>query len=222
LLKPTVPVTISGGWFDQNSTPTVHVSGYGVTIADVNVISTGTISANFNITGDATAGNHSVTVISHGITSNGVNFFVQAPTTFAPISLSPANLGCASTAGGYGGQVLYGVLDQNGQTMAAAGYTPQEHFTVNGVPAFSGFKSFATPPTTDSSGRFLDIPVGTCFEPAPSSNLCVDVVQTFNIVVGTVTYTIPTMTTRRDCVQGIRVTVTNGSVSLSSSLGTVN
>src|SRR2546423_7553572 len=106
--------------------------------------------------------------------------------------------------------------------MAAAGYTPQEHFTVNGNSAFAGFRSFATPPTTDSNGRFLDIPVGTCFDPAPSANVCVDVVQTFNIAVDSVTYSIGTVTTRRDCVQGIRVIVANGGGAQSASLGTVN
>jgi hypothetical protein len=217
----TVSVAIFGAGFSECGSNSISISGSGVSAADVSFISTGVLSANFQIQSDASAGNHSVTVYSGGLPSNSVNFFVQAPSSFVPISLSNANLGCEGTDVGYGGQVLYRVLDQNGQNMSAAGYTPQEHFTVNGTDRFPGFLSFATPRTTDSDGRFLDTPVGSCFA-APSFNGCADIVQTFNIVVGTVTYTIPTVTTRRDCVQGIRVIVTNGGSSVAASLGTVN
>jgi len=84
----TVPVTIFGGWFDPNATPTIHVSGSGVTVSNTNLISTGVISANFNIASDAASGNHSVTLTSHGITSNGVYFYVQIPTSLRRDSLS--------------------------------------------------------------------------------------------------------------------------------------
>lgn len=50
-------------------------------------------------------------------------------------------------------------------------------------------------PTTDANGRFLDAPIGTCAgPPSPAFNLCVDVVQTFNILVGSITFPVPTVT----------------------------
>ena len=65
LVGTTVPVTIFGGGFDQSSTPSVQISGSRVTASDINLVSTGAISANFNITSDAASGNHSVTVTSY-------------------------------------------------------------------------------------------------------------------------------------------------------------
>jgi len=153
---------------------------------------------------------------------------VQVPTFFNGTSADPLiSPNCDPLYIGGGADMHYQVADQNGVAIALSGMTPQEHFTVNGTPAFSGFRGFATPPTTDSSGRFNDNPVGTCFKNSPplTTNPCVDVVQTFNIVMpsGT-TFPISTTTTRRDCAKGIRIQVSNPAPGASKTFsnGTVN
>jgi hypothetical protein len=79
--------------------------------------------------------------------------------------------------------------------------------TINGIPYSPGFDPFAIPPTTDALERFADNSVGACSDPAPSTELCVDVVQPFDLVVGPYVYPILTMATRRDCVQVLLVSV---------------
>ena len=223
LIGQPVDVVIKGSGFGT-FTPTVS-AGSGITVSNIQLINGGEVRARFTIASNAPAGNHAVSVTtSFGQTTTiPGNFFVQIPSEFIPLNLATANLGCPPNFGGFGAQVTYQVADQAGQPINFGGLTPQEHFTRNGQPAFSGFKAFADPPTTDANGRFLDTPIGTCAgSPPPSFNLCVDVVQTFNIVVGSITFSIPTVTTRRDCMQGIRVVVTTGTVNRTSTLGTVN
>lgn len=211
LIGATTSVTISGKGF--GTSPTVN-AGSGITVT-INGSPTNTqINSSFAVASSAPSGNHSVTVTAGGQTSGRVNFYVQVPSTFNALSVTSTNLGCATGTAGTGAQVQYQALDQAspGTAINVSGMTPQEHFTVNGTEAFAGFRAFATPPNTDGAGKFLDIPVGTCFgPPVPSFNACVDVIQTFNIVAGTATFPISTTTTRRDCVQGIRVQVSPGS-----------
>ena len=106
-----------------------------------------------------------------------------------------------------------------------SGMTPEEHFTVNGVAAFNGFKSFATPPTTSASGTFIDVPVGTCFTTTVQTpNPCVNVVQSFELVNGGNTFSIVTTTGRRDCALGNNLTTTGNPTGKNNSYsqGTVN
>jgi len=217
----TTTVTIAGRGFRS---PVSASAGSGITASNVTVNSSTSITADFAVAANATGGNRAVTVTCNNKTSNNdKTFFVQIPSEFIPLNLATANLGCPTGAAGFGAEVTYQVADQAGQAITVSGMTPQERFTVNGTLAFNDFRAFATPQTTDANGTFLDTPVGTCAGPPPPSfNFCVDVVQTFNIVVGSTTFTIPTTTTRRDCMQGIRVVVTTGTVSRTSSLGTVN
>jgi len=132
---------------------------------------------------------------------------------------------CTLNSAGAGAIPHYQVLDQTGSSMTVGGMTPQEDVSRDGVDWGRGFLSFATPPQTNPDGTFDDNPVGTCFgPPIPSQNLCVSVVQTFNIVYNNITYPIFTVMTRRDCVKGIRGNISgnpagdNGSFSF----GTVN
>jgi hypothetical protein len=217
----TTSVTITGRGF---RTPVSANAGSGITVSNATVNSTTSITADFAVAANATGGNRAVTVTCRSRTSNNdKTFFVQIPSEFIPVNLATANLGCATGAAGFGAEVSYQVADQSAQAITVSGMTPQERFTVNGTLAFPDFRAFATPPTTDANGKFLDTPIGTCAGPPPPSfNFCVDVVQTFNIVVGSTTFSIPTVTTRRDCMQGMRVVVTTGAVSRTSSLGTVN
>jgi hypothetical protein len=154
----------------------------------------------------------------------------QIPAAFSPLSAEKSGESCASGTSGYQANADYQVVDQNGLPISMSGMTPLEHFTVNGNEAFAGFRSFATPPTTDAGGNLHDIPVGTCFgPPVPPGNPCLDVVQTFQIVVpganGGLPYPIKTVTTRRDCSLGISIQVVPGAANAAQttfSLGTVN
>jgi hypothetical protein len=151
---------------------------------------------------------------------------VQVPTFFLGTTADPLiSPNCGPNEIGGGAAVHYQVADQFGLPMAVSGMTPQEHFTVNGS-GNPGFSAFATPPTTDASGMFTDTPVGTCFNNKPplTTNPCVDVVQTFNIVKSGITYPVSTTTTRRDCAKGIRIQVSNPAPGTSNifSNGTVN
>jgi IPT/TIG domain len=216
LIGAATSVTISGNGF--GSGPTVN-AGTGISPA-LNSVTNTSISVTFHVDSNAPSGNHSVTVTAGGQTSGSVNFYVQVPSTFNALSVTSTDLGCEPGTAGVGAKVQYQVLDQANSAINVAGLTPQEHFTVNGTPAFPGFRPFATPQDTDATGKFLDIPIGTCFgPPIPPSNVCVDVVQTFNVMVGSVASPISTTTTRRDCVQGIRVAVSPGST---TTIGTVN
>lgn len=145
---------------------------------------------------------------------------VQVPSYFTPTGFSaPIISGCPSGNDGYFAEVYYQVTDQNKDAIHLAGMTPQEHFTVSGHPAFFGFKPFATPRSTPGSGAFADTPIGSCIAPPSPPNHCVDVVQTFDLVIGTQTFTINTTTTRRDCQDGIRVQIVPGTT---YTQGTVN
>jgi hypothetical protein len=84
----TIGIAIFGSGFNTNSTPTVAISGSGVTASEVHVSSSGEITANINITRDAATGNHAVKVVSSGFSSNSVTFFVQVPTSLRRDSLS--------------------------------------------------------------------------------------------------------------------------------------
>jgi len=217
-------VTISGTGFGANRGSSTVNPGSGIT-PDYNNISWSDtqIGVTFQVASNATSGSHNVTVTTAvGTSNNDKTFYVQVPTLFSGLSVTQTDLGCAPNTAGIGAKVQYQVLDQatQGNGVLVAGMTPQEHFTVNGTPAYDGFKPFATPQNTDGQGKFTDIPVGTCFgPPVPQTNICVDAVQTFNIVVGTSTFSINTTTTRRDCVQGIRVQISPGST---YTIGTVN
>ena len=224
LIGTTVRVTVNGSGFGSN--PTVNVGGTGITLTYSSKSDT-QIVVDFKMdTASSTAGNHAVSVTGPGGTSSSVNFFVQVPTNFSAISVAPQVAFCDLGSTGYWAVAQYQVVDQSGVAIQVSGLTPQEHFTVNGTAAFAGFRPFADPPTTGGAGTFDDKPVGTCISPPPPPNRCADVVQTFNIVVptgsGTIAYPISTVTTRRDCQQGIRVQVTPPTPASTFTLGTVN
>ena len=141
------------------------------------------------------------------------------PKYFSALSVLDANLGCAANTAGYGVQVKYQVLDQNSAPLNIGGMTPKGLVTVtddagNTISQGTQYLPFATPEATDSTGKFTDIPVGTCFgPPVPSQNFCVNSTQFFRIAVtvgGTTTsYEISGATIARDCVQGVRVSTLN-------------
>ncbi len=71
-----VPVTLTGTNFAAGAS--VNVSGSGVTVSNVTVVSATQITATLGIASNATVGSDNVTVTSTGGTSNGVTFTVNA------------------------------------------------------------------------------------------------------------------------------------------------
>jgi hypothetical protein len=223
-----VDVVIDGSFFGNN--PQLMVDpGITASITSANDLQ---IRARFNISINDVGGNHAVFVQNTQGTSNAANFFVQIPSEFIPTGLTSTNLQCGIATDlsgnpvqsvGFGAAVVYQVADQVGQPIQFGGMTPQEHFTVTDPTgtheAFPGFKPFATPSATIAGGLFTDIPVGTCFLPSPQ-NGCVIRRQTFNLVTGSKTFDIPTVTSSCDCIQGLGIRVTTGTTTRSATLGT--
>src|SRR5437868_11791122 len=130
LITTTVSVTINGNGFKSGATVN---AGSGITVS-VTSISGSHINASFDIDNQtSTAGNHSVTVTSAGVTSTtSVNFYVQIPTS---LSLSIGSLrthnggsitDCQGTvlvpvAYGYSRLLTYTVLDQTGAAITQTG-----------------------------------------------------------------------------------------------------
>lgn len=85
-------VTLDGTNFAPGSTITVGTPG-GITVTNVNVVSSSQITATFAILSTATVGPRSITVTSQGQTTNAVTFTVTAPPLPAPVitSTNPAN-----------------------------------------------------------------------------------------------------------------------------------
>jgi len=89
----TTSVTISGRGFRSGASVN---AGSGITVS-VTAISSTSITANFAVAGNATGGNHAVSVTCNGKTSNNnYNFFVQIPSKFLPYNepnLAPNGIG---------------------------------------------------------------------------------------------------------------------------------
>lgn len=203
LIGITVQVNISGH-FASTATPTVQVSGTGVT-ATVGSTSSSNIQTSFTIAANATAGNHAVTVTITGRTSKSLNFFVQVPTSLSVVSVSVLSTGTSGDHGCSPGQdfgirvaVDYQVLDQASpaQAIASDAMLPRESFDnifYNGVhqpdspladvgPTYvSGTSQY-----TSSSGVFKDAPFGTCSDGSFTNSLD----QHLFIAVGSSSYSV--------------------------------
>ncbi|HEX8846843.1 MAG TPA: IPT/TIG domain-containing protein [Pyrinomonadaceae bacterium] len=194
----TVHILIFGYGFDPNSTPTVSISGYGVSVSDAFVLTDGSITATLFITPDASAGNHLVTVTSHGIDSNSVNFFVQVPTSLeTTIEGSPQTYNGGPVPGtniqvcyGYVKILTYTVLDQSTNPIRATG-TAMENVQV--LRTNIGSQNLQVTAPVDSNGQFSDY-VGLCFPspPPPQPGEFTVARQTINILIGNLTYTVRT------------------------------
>jgi len=84
-----------------------------------------------------------------------------------------------------------------------SGLTPEE-YTHSSIGGMSGYAPFAG--TTDADGKFIDTPVGTCFDPH-TQNYCGAVVQEFRVRVplsggGDQIYSLGTQNNRIDAVLG--------------------
>lgn len=163
LVGTAVNVTITGTGFAQGAT---IQAGTSITVSNVSVSSSTSITATFTIENSADAGgNWNVTVTSNGQTSNSKPFFVQIPTSLNVISVNlianGANGGCKSTDYGIHVDVKYQVQDQNTHAIQSAAMIPQESVNGSGW-GDVGPNAVMTTAYTNSDGTYDDAPLGTC------------------------------------------------------------
>ncbi|HBB94091.1 MAG TPA: hypothetical protein DC054_01755 [Blastocatellia bacterium] len=188
----TISVTIQGSGFASGST--VDVAGTGVT-ASVQSSSSTSLTVNLDVAANATAGNHAVTVTVNGSTSNGVNFFVQIPTSLSlSIGSKRTHNGgsitdCQGTvlvpvAYGYSRLLTYTVLDQSGAAITQTGMTATEQvYLVSSFPAGSG-GDFTKSVPVGADGTFCDVQaLYHETSPAPVSGEYIKSKQLLNITV---------------------------------------
>jgi YD repeat-containing protein len=149
------------------------------------------------------------------------------PTYFEPTGADPliSPTFCPVGTLGSGFRVHYQVLDQDGFPLAVGGMTPLESVTSSAGENIVQ-QPFSTPVSTNPDGTFDDFPLGTCFgPPIPQTNVCISVIQTFNIIfTDGLIYPISTTSSSRQCAQGISLDVTGNPIGEngSFSIGTVN
>ncbi|MEJ2145347.1 MAG: IPT/TIG domain-containing protein [Acidobacteriota bacterium] len=177
LTGTSINVTIEGSGL--NDDPEVQVAGTGVS-ATIQSSSLRKISVTLSIDPYATPGNHAVTVVSGGRTTNSRDFYVQIPTALAVVSVktlptgSSGQFGC-TPAMNYGikVKVTYQVIDQDGNPIASSDMQPQEEVVdqdINGVgsspvPDWSDIgpsRISGTSRFTNSKGQYMDAPLGIC------------------------------------------------------------
>ncbi len=144
----SVGISIVGSGF--GGSPTVNVGGGGIT-ANVQSSSETSISVTLNISANASAGNHGITVTANGQQSNSANFFVQIPTKLQRNSIS-----ALQNEGGCGAvrNLSYTLLDQNGDPIDTNGTISE------GISGFNGPPGVQPPPETQrtmSHGTFPDV-----------------------------------------------------------------
>jgi hypothetical protein len=218
-------VTINGMGFKAGTTVS---AGSNITVSNLTVVSSTKLTADFTVAAADSGGDHSVTATSGGQPSNSdKTFYVQIPYAFVPLSETTADLGCPAGNQGYGVSITYQVVDQEdpAQPIAVAGLTPEE-FAHSSAGGMSGYAPFATPQTTDADGKFVDIPVGTCFS-NNTQNFCGAVVQEFRLRVpqsgaADLIFSLGTQNNRIDAVLGQKSVVTTGTLSNTLTLGTVS
>ena len=132
----TVGVTLTGANF-SNLGSSVSVSGTGITISNVTVVSSTTITATFTIANNATVSSRTVSVTTGGLTTNTVSFGVTAPPPPTLASITPN----AHTRGGAGfGVTLIGTNFTTGTTITV----PGGGVTVSAITVVSSTKITAT------------------------------------------------------------------------------
>jgi hypothetical protein len=157
----------------------------------------------------------------------GILDILALPHRFVAVTVTDTDLGCAAGSQGWGVEVKYVVTSFIGLPITQSGMTPRERVSISGIPQHLLFLPFATPQQTNSLGQFNDIPVGSCFGGIPITspvNPCVNVTQNFDLVVPSDAlspYSMITVTTRKDCRLGIRVSVENGGVTQTFTRGSV-
>jgi hypothetical protein len=136
----SVGISIVGSGFGNS--PTVNVAGGGITVSGQSSSDT-SISVTLNISAEASAGSHNITVTANGKQSNALSFFVQIPTKLQRDSVGnlvdqPGGCGVTRT-------VQYTLLDQNGDPIDVNGEIVEALFD------FSGPQGLSPPPETIGS-----------------------------------------------------------------------
>ncbi len=129
--------------------------------------------------------------------------YVQVPTYFGPTGYASTGCDCGPNSAGTCIAVSDQVLDQYGNAMQAAGITPQESICTGGS-CQSGYHNFSNPVTTGTSGTYTDTPIGSCFSPVPSKNICVAATVSYQALFNGQTDPISTLASGTDCVQGVK------------------
>lgn len=163
LVGTAVPVTITGSGFAQGAT---IQAGTSITVSNVSVSSSTTITATFTIQNSVDAGGSwNVTVTSSGQTSNSKAFFVQIPTSLSVLSVNTiangTQYGCTNTEYGIHIDARYQVRDQNAAAIQFAAMIPEENVNGSGWVDI-GPDAVMTTSFTDSDGTYHDAPVGIC------------------------------------------------------------
>ena len=189
LVGAATNVTITGSGFAQGAT---LQAGTSITVSNVSVSSSTSISATFTIENSSSAGgNWNVSVTSGGQASNNKGFFVQIPSSLQVVSASILPTG---TSGDYGctpsgnfGIVLdikYQTLDQRSppQSILNATMVPHETATLSS-PADQDIcpsRVSTCTHTTAADGSWHDAPYGGCATGAFSTSYS----QNITILVG--------------------------------------
>jgi hypothetical protein len=186
-----VPVHIYGSYFPECAYISISVSGSGVTADNASWNGPDSISADFHIAADATAGDHTVTVSFNFVETTSVTFYVQVPTSLQYISsgissgyqnhlgngcrpdVGPGLVG-GTTAGPYGMLIFirYQVMDQANPAQPIVATLPLREDLVNfladgqSVPGDVNNGLVTISGTTESDGKFTDPYVGGCSEGA--------------------------------------------------------
>jgi hypothetical protein len=209
MVGTTVNVTISGRGFKSGAT-TVQ-AGTGITVANVVVSSSTTLTADFQIAINATGGDHNVSVSTGGVGSNSdKKFYVQIPTKvgrFDIPNLAPGGIGplvvldpsgdvknlagqtlLTNQCGVYRNYALV-LLDQAGERITQS-YTITENL--------SNFQGVGSPPagatvTIPANGYISDIQyvglaVPNCLGPDDHNSLD----QTFTVTINGTSFTLTT------------------------------
>jgi hypothetical protein len=235
-----VPVTLAGTNFAANST--VNVSGSGITVSNVQVLSATQITATFGITANATPGADTVTVTSAGATTNGVTFTVTAAPTLAsispasgvlgtnvPVTLTGTNFASNSTVNVSGS----GITVSNVQVVSATQITATFGIATNATPGAdtvtvtsaglitNGVTFTVTVPTLISISpvggvQGMNVPVtltGTNFAPNATVNVSDSGVTVSNVQVVSATQITATFGITSNSIPGVdTVTVTSAGV----------
>jgi hypothetical protein len=177
-IDSSVGISVGGSGF--GSSPSVTVGGTGITTS-IQDHSEASISVILNISADASAGNHSITVTANGKQSNSVNFFVQIPTKLRRDSIS----GLQDEQGGCGAtrSLQYTLLDQ--ETEAAPIDT--NGTIAEGMSNYSGPSGVQPPAQTSRSmshGVFPDS-VGYNYSPGCPPAFTATFTQTFVVTLAT-------------------------------------
>ena len=154
-----IDVTIDGRGFAAGAT--VQVSGAGVTVSKVIVVSANEITAKFTIAANAAAGERDVNVTVNTQTSNNKKFRIQVPTRLEVIA-DTGNVAVPNCGSTVRRQVTYKLIDADDKEIRQAVDIVEDLSNVstnscgNGQPSPPGCAATDAPPQQGQAYRFVD------------------------------------------------------------------